>query len=152
MEFVTGGNLREILLIRKTLTVSESLRILEDCASALTYAYARGVTHRDIKLTNILISSQGNAKLVDFGLAQFYAGSNKEDDKHRAERTVDYAGLEKGTGVKTGDVRSDIFFLGCVLYEILTGRAPIEISRDRHARQAMMRFQQVPPLPTDEVQ
>src|SRR5437868_6125587 len=51
MEFVEGGNLREILQIRKTLTVPEALRILEDCTSALAYAYARGLTHRDIKLT-----------------------------------------------------------------------------------------------------
>jgi len=68
------------------------------------------------------------------------------------ERTVDYAGLERATNVKTGDVRSDIFFLGCVLYEILTGRAPIETTRDRNARMAQQRFQQVPPLPPDEVQ
>ena len=73
MEFVEGGNLREILQIRKKLSVAESLRILEDAAAGLTYAYSRGVTHRDIKLTNLLISSQGGAKLVDFGLAQFFA-------------------------------------------------------------------------------
>ena len=55
------------------LTPAEALRILEDCASGLAYAYARGVTHRDIKLTNLLISTQGGSKLVDFGLAQFFS-------------------------------------------------------------------------------
>src|ERR1700692_2025671 len=63
MEFVEGGNLKEILAIRKKLTPAESLRIVEDAAAGLAYAYARGVTHRDIKLSNLLISSQGHAKL-----------------------------------------------------------------------------------------
>jgi tRNA A-37 threonylcarbamoyl transferase component Bud32/CheY-like chemotaxis protein len=150
MEFVEGGNLREILQIRKKLTVAESLRILEDSASGLSYAYARGMTHRDIKLTNMLISSQGEAKLVDFGLAQFFASFAKEEEK--VDRTVDYAGLERATGVKTGDVRSDIYFLGCVLYECLTGRSPIVMSRDKHARMRKERFEQVPPILPDEVQ
>ena len=58
MEFVEGGNLREILQIRKKLSPAEALRILEDAAAGLTYAYSRGVTHRDVKLTNLLISSR----------------------------------------------------------------------------------------------
>jgi eukaryotic-like serine/threonine-protein kinase len=151
MEFVEGGDLREILNIRKKLEVKEALKIIEDAAAGLAHAYSRGVTHRDIKLTNILISSQGSAKLVDFGLAQFYAGSSKQDEKNRKERTVDYAGLEKATGVKKGDVRSDIFFLGCVLYELLTGRPPIEMTRDRSARRSARRFEDVQPLPPSEV-
>jgi serine/threonine protein kinase len=114
MEFVEGGNLREILQIRKRLTVAESLRILEDCTSALVYAFNHGMTHRDIKLTNILISSTGEAKLVDFGLAYILARGAKEEAK--IDRTVDYAGLERATGVEPGDPRSDIYFLGCVFY------------------------------------
>ena len=152
MEFVEGGNLREILEIRKKLSVKEALKIIEDSTAGLAFAYSRGITHRDIKPTNILISSQGTGKLVDFGLAQIYSGAGKEDDKLRVERTVDYAGLEKATGVKPGDVRSDLFFLGCVLYEMLTGRSPLEMTRDKNARASVQRFQQVPPLPADEVQ
>ncbi len=151
MEFVEGGNLREILQIRKKLSVAEALRILEDAAAGLTYAYARGVTHRDIKLTNLLISSQGGAKLVDFGLAQFFAAMEREN-KEKVDRTVDYAGLEKATNVKTGDVRSDIFFLGCVFFEMLTGRPPIAMMRDKHARMQKQRFDNIPSLPRDEVQ
>jgi CheY-like chemotaxis protein len=149
MEFVEGGTLKDILAIRQKMSVAETLKIVEEATAGLAYAYSRGVTHRDVKVTNILISSQGTAKLVDFGLAQFYAGSNKEDDKKRMERTVDYAGLEKATGVKKGDVRSDIFFLGCVVYQMLTGESPIASTRDRSARQSALRFQQVPPLPAD---
>lgn len=149
MEFVEGGNLREILQIRKTLTPAESLRVIEDCAAGLVYAYSRGMTHRDIKLTNILISSLGEAKLVDFGLAQFFASFAREEEK--VDRTVDYAGLERATNVKTGDVRSDIYFLGCVLYECLTGRAPLEMTRDKHARMRRERFEQVIPINPKEV-
>jgi eukaryotic-like serine/threonine-protein kinase len=149
MEFVEGGNLREILAIRKTLTPAEALRIVEDCASGLAYAYSRGVTHRDIKLTNLLISSTGECKLVDFGLAQFFASFAKEEEK--VDRTVDYAGLERATGVKQGDVRSDIYFLGCALYEMLSGRSPLVMTRDRHARMRRQRFEEVQPLNPGEV-
>jgi CheY-like chemotaxis protein/tRNA A-37 threonylcarbamoyl transferase component Bud32 len=151
MEFVEGGNLREILQIRKTLTPAESLRILEDCASGLAYAFARGLTHRDIKLTNILIHSSGSAKLVDFGLAQFFATLAKTE-KEKVDRTCDYAGLERATGVKHGDVRSDIFFLGCVFYEMLTGRPPIAMTRDKHARMRRDRFAEIKALDRQEVQ
>jgi CheY-like chemotaxis protein/tRNA A-37 threonylcarbamoyl transferase component Bud32 len=149
MEFVEGGNLREILQIRKKLTVAESLRIIEDAASGLTYAYSRGMGHRDIKLTNLLISSTGEAKLVDFGLAQFFASFAKEEEK--VDRTVDYAGLERATGVKTNDVRSDIYFLGCVLYECMTGRSPLTMTRDKHSRMRKERFETVPPINPNEI-
>src|SRR5205807_8807206 len=84
MEFVEGGNLREILQIRKTLDLPHALRILEDAASGLAYAYSRGITHRDIKLTHLLISTTGEAKLVDFGLAQMFAALTRQ----HADRTV----------------------------------------------------------------
>jgi serine/threonine protein kinase len=149
MEFVEGGNLREIMQIRKTLKVEEALRILEDAVSGLAYAYSRGVTHRDIKLTNLLISSSGEAKLVDFGLAQMFASMSREDEQ--VDRTVDYAGLEKATGVKSGDVRSDLFFLGCVFFETLTGRSPITMTKDKHQRMARRRFEEAQKLKPGEV-
>jgi serine/threonine protein kinase len=149
MEFVEGGNLREIMQIRKKLTVAESMHIIEDAANGLAYAYSRGLTHRDMKLTNILVSSSGTAKLVDFGLATFYTG--EQEGGKKMERTVDYAGLERATNVKQGDVRSDIYFLGCVLYEILTGRAPLEATRNKLARMAKSRFEAVDPIEKDEI-
>ncbi len=149
MEFVEGGNLRDILAIRKKLEPLEALRLLEDAAAGLAHAHARGVSHRDIKLTNILISTQGNAKLVDFGLAKYFQLSNSDED--RVERTVDYAGLEKTTNVKAGDLRSDIYFLGCVFYEMLTGRPPLDPTRNKLARMARHRFDNVIPISRAEV-
>jgi serine/threonine protein kinase len=101
-------------------------------------------------LTNILISSQGTAKLVDFGLAKIYSSLGAKESE-KVERTVDYAGLEKATNVKSGDVRSDIYFLGCVLYEILCGKPPVPRTRDRFARMQKQRFDNVPPLSHDDV-
>jgi CheY-like chemotaxis protein len=147
MEFVEGGNVREILNSCKKMEPLKALKLIEDAATGLAYAFSRGLTHRDIKLTNILVSSQGTAKLVDFGLARIFS-----DDKEQVDRTVDYAGLEKLTGVKSGDVRSDIYFLGCVLYEMLSGRSPLEMTRDRNARMNPRRFTEVQPLTKADVE
>jgi serine/threonine protein kinase len=141
MEFVEGGNLRDILGSQKKLGADESLRILEECASGLAYAYTRGLTHRDIKPSNILISTQRTAKLVDFGLAEITGSAIKEEDDTHVDRTVDYAGLERATGTKVGDSRSDIYFLGCVFYEMVTGRPLLAVTKDMKARMQPQRYE-----------
>jgi serine/threonine protein kinase len=152
MEFVEGGNLRDILAIRKKLDVKEAIRILEESASALAYAYSRGLTHRDLKPSNILLSSGGVSKLVDFGLAEIAAGVSLADEEDTAvDRTVDYAGLEKATNVASGDVRSDIFFVGTILYEMLSGKPAMPPTRDRRARMQKQRFEKLPALSREEV-
>ena len=151
MDFVEGGNLRDLLQIRKKLSFDEALRYMEECAQGLAYSYLRGLTHRDIKPTNILIAaSNGQAKLVDYGLAEISAGSavylqrqDERDEDMAVDRTVDYAGLEKATNQKPGDVRSDIFFLGCVLFECVTGQPLMPVTRDRQARMMARRYQDV---------
>jgi serine/threonine protein kinase len=150
MEFVEGGNLRDFLAIRKKLEPVEAMRLLEDATAGLVYAHSLGVSHRDIKPTNILISTQGVAKLVDFGLAGIYSAEADGSDQ-KMYRTVDYAGLEKATGVKPGDIRSDIYFLGCVLFEMLTGRAPLDSPADPKARMKKQRFEQVVALKPGEL-
>src|SRR5262245_31540966 len=151
MDFVEGGNLRDLLQIRKKLGFEEALRYIEECTQGLAYSHQRGLTHRDIKPTNILIAaSSGQAKLVDFGLAEISVGSNvylqRQDDRDEdvaVDRTVDYAGLEKATNQKPGDVRSDIYFLGCVLYECVTGQPLMPVTRDRQVRMMARRYQEV---------
>lgn len=140
MEFVEGANLRDLLYIRKSFDTTETLKRLEDVARALTYANSKGITHRDIKPTNILISSSGTAKVTDYGLAQITARFITEADKGSQQRTVDYAGLERATDAPYGDVRSDIYFTGCVAFEMLTGRHALAHTRNKHARMARDRF------------
>jgi eukaryotic-like serine/threonine-protein kinase len=148
MEFIEGGNLRDLLQARKKLGADEALRIMDECAQGLAYSHARGLTHRDIKPTNILIAvATGQAKLVDYGLAEISQGSSvhlqRQDDRDEdvaVDRTVDYAGLEKATNQKPGDVRSDIYFLGCVLYECLTGATLMPVTKDRQARMQARRY------------
>jgi serine/threonine protein kinase len=144
--------MKEIDSSTRGLEPAEALRIMEDAVAGIAHAYTQGVTHRDIKLTNILISTQGQVKLVDFGLAGIFVRKGLElEGQEKVDRTVDYAGLEKATGVKPGDVRSDIYFLGCILYEMLTGRSPLELTRDARARASQQRFSSVTPMSPDEV-
>ena len=149
MEFVEGDNLKNILNARKKLEVDESLQIMEECADGLAYAWARGLTHRDIKASNILMGTDKVAKLVDFGLAEINTGAAlimtgvKNTDEEQADRTVDYAGLERTTGVKSGDIRSDIYFLGHVLFELMTGIPLMPLTKDKHARMSRRRFEDV---------
>jgi eukaryotic-like serine/threonine-protein kinase len=151
MEFVEGGNLRDLLKMRKRLDPSEVLRYMDDVTAGLSYAFSRGVTHRDMKLTNVLMSSGGMAKLVDFGLADTrHLRLHVTDDTH-VDRTVDYAGLEKCTGVPHGDVRTDIYFMGAVLYELLSGCSPLPMTRDPKERMKRERFVNVQPLDKTEI-
>lgn len=123
MEYVEGSNLRDFLKLRGRLGETESLPLMLGLVSALQFSNAQGISHRDIKGTNILIASNGVAKLVDFGLATI-EGDDKKVAAH-GQRTVDYSALERTCGSPKGDPRSDIFFLGCLFYQMLTGVLPL---------------------------
>jgi serine/threonine-protein kinase len=144
MDFIEGRNLREFIKIRKKLEANEATRMVAEIASALAYAGERGLLHRDLKLSNVLVSSRGEAKLVDFGLA--HGDRERSDDTTVNPRTIDYAGLERATGVKRDDPRSDIYFLGCIYYHLLTGQSPIVETKDRTQRLSKTRFQNVTPI------
>jgi serine/threonine-protein kinase len=147
MDFIEGENLREFLKIRKKLDPQEATRLISDLASALAYAMEQGVAHRDLKLTNVLVSSRGEAKLVDFGLAATDA-SLADDQIGDApnQRTIDYAGLERATGVRKDDLRSDIYFLGVLYYHMLYGKSPLAETRDRIIRLSRSRYVDVLPI------
>jgi serine/threonine protein kinase/CheY-like chemotaxis protein len=138
MEFVEGSNLRDFLRIRGKLSTAEALPMITGLANGLKYSLEQGVTHRDLKATNILIASNGQAKLVDFGLATI------DDERKMAaahgQRTVDYSALERTCGSPKGDKRSDIFFLGCVFYQMLTGQLPLpEVETDDPLKKMLKR-------------
>jgi len=144
MEFIEGQSLREFVKLRKKIEPLEATRMMMGIVSALAYAAERGITHRDLKLTNVLVSSVGVPKLVDFGLAA-KERHGQEAESH-SPRTVDYVGLEKACGAKRDDTRSDIFFAGCIYYHLLAGKAPLLETKDRAKRLARSRFTDVVPI------
>jgi serine/threonine-protein kinase len=136
--------------VREKCEPAEAIRLMCDVCSGLAYAFDHGVTHRDLKLSNVLVSSRGRARLVDFGLASFAAG--KLSDEAIAQlpnpRTIDYAALERATGVRKDDKRSDIYFAGSILYHMLSGQAPLRETRDRIQRLSIQRFEEIVPITT----
>jgi serine/threonine protein kinase len=145
MEFVEGGNLRDFLNIRKKLSAVEATRCLIDMADALDYAARMGVTHRDLKLTNVLMSTRGVAKLVDFGLAGDEV-MDSEAGGDSLQRALEYATLERGTNAPPNDPRSDLYFLGGVYYELLTGVPPYPRTHSREERKQFSRYSSIRPI------
>ena len=125
MPYVEGESLRDRLNREKQLPVPEAVRIASEVASALDYAHRRGVIHRDIKPENILLHD-GQALVADFGIALAATGSG---DSRMTETgislgTPTYMSPEQATGGRHLDARTDVYALGCVLYEMLAGEAP----------------------------
>lgn len=145
MEFVEGGNLRDFLKIRGKLAPEEACRYVLDTAQALDYALGMGITHRDMKMTNVLMSSHGIAKLIDFGLAADES-LLKRIGTSDMQQAVEYTTLERGTGAPTNDPRSDLFFLGVILYELLSGMPPYARTRVVEERKQFHRYRDVRPI------
>jgi hypothetical protein len=143
MDFVEGQNLRDFYKVRGKFAPLEAARIAADMMAGLNYAFQKGITHRDLKMSNVILSSEGTAKLLDFGLA-----GNEEDAEGDLSnpRTIDYAGLERATNVRKDDTRSDIFFAGCIFYQLLTGRPALAETRERSQRLSKTRFQDIKPI------
>ena len=125
MPFVEGESLRARLLREKQLPLNESIAIAREVADALHYAHAQGVVHRDIKPENILLES-GHALVADFGIARALsnAAGEKLTETGVAVGTPEYMSPEQASGTGDFDQRSDIYSLGCVLYEMLAGTPP----------------------------
>ncbi|MCH8123358.1 MAG: protein kinase [Bacteroidetes bacterium] len=125
MPYVEGESLRERLNSEKQLPLDDSLRIAREVADALSYAHSHDVVHRDIKPENILLES-GHAVVADFGIARAItvAGGEKLTETGIAVGTPSYMSPEQASGEHQLGGRSDIYSLGCVLYEMLAGEPP----------------------------
>src|ERR1017187_9767247 len=132
MEFVDGMNLRLLLRTRK-FTPEEALAIVPPLCDALQFAHDRGIVHRDIKPENLLLDKSGRVKVVDFGIAKMLDTANGGGDGRTATPenvtqstvgTPGYSAPEQKTDPQRVDSRADIYSLGVVFYELLTGELP----------------------------
>lgn len=123
MELIDGTSLADMLRGGRTLTASHSASLMAQVAAALGYAHRNGVVHRDIKPGNILIASDGQVKVTDFGIAQAMSVEDQIAEAGSVMGTATYFSPEQAEGAPV-DGRSDIYSLGVVLYEMLAGRPP----------------------------
>ena len=130
MPYVEGETLQQRIEREKQLGVKESLAISTKVADALDYAHEHGVVHRDIKPANILLSERGEPLVADFGiaLAVAQAGAGRITETGLSLGTPHYMSPEQATGDRDIDPRSDVYALGCVLYEMLSGDPPFSAS------------------------
>jgi predicted Ser/Thr protein kinase len=127
MEFVDGANLRHVLQSGR-LQPQQALAIVPQICAALQYAHEEGIVHRDIKPENILLDKRGHVKIADFGLAKLTRRSNAEftlTGSRQVMGTLDYMAPEQRTAPQEVDHRADIYALGVVFYEMLTGHLPL---------------------------
>ena len=145
MPYVEGETLRDRIRREKQLPVGEAVRIAREIAEALDYAHKHDVVHRDIKPSNILLSG-GQAVVADFGIARAISVADQESltASGLAVGTPEYMSPEQGAGDTNVDGRSDIYALGCVLYEMLGGEPPFT---GRTAQNILARHRHDPPPP-----
>jgi eukaryotic-like serine/threonine-protein kinase len=125
MPFVEGESLRDRLTRERQLPVEDALRIAREAAQGLQYAHEHGVMHRDIKPENILLTQDGSTLVADFGIARAFGGGEARlTETGMAIGTPAYMSPEQASGDQILDARTDIYSLGCVLFEMLAGEPP----------------------------
>ena len=124
MPFVEGESLRERLRRERQLPVDDAIGIAREAARALDYAHEHGVIHRDIKPENILLTRDGSTLVADFGIARGLGSEEQLTQTGMAVGTPAYMSPEQANGDQRIDARTDVYSLGCVLYELLAGEAP----------------------------
>ena len=123
MPYVEGETLRERLERERQLPLADALAIAREVADALAYAHSRGLVHRDVKPENIMLSGS-HARLADFGIARALVGEGTAlTEAGMAVGTAAYMSPEQASGGRV-DARTDVYALGCVLYEMLAGQPP----------------------------
>lgn len=148
MELCEGVTLKDYLRKKHHLTWQETLYFAQQVARALDHAHSRGIIHQDIKPQNIMLLRDGTAKVMDFGIASF--ANNQETRKVTSEAigSVHYISPEQAKGI-TADFRTDLYSLGIVMYEMLTGTLPFR--GETAVAVVMQHMNTVPPVPSSLV-
>jgi len=121
MEFVNGRTLREVLAAAQRIQPRRALQIVADICAALEFSHRHGIIHRDVKPGNVMITKDGQVKVMDYGIAQALATSTR--DATAVIGTAQYLSPEQARG-ESVDARSDVYATGCLLFELLVGRPP----------------------------
>lgn len=140
-EYIEGTNLRDLVHANGPFPLAEALRCMLQVTDALLHASQREVVHRDIKPSNILLTPEGQAKLVDMGLARVERGGTQDHELTTSGVTLgtfDYMAPEQARDARLADVRSDIYSLGCTFYFVLVGQPPFP---DGTALQKLLKHQ-----------
>ena len=123
MEYVEGQTLREVLSTHGPLTVQESLDIIAGVLAPLDYSHRNGIVHRDIKPANVMLTPEGDIKVMDFGIARALEDTGSLTQTSSVVGTAQYLSPEQARG-EVVDARSDLYSTACLLYELLTGQPP----------------------------
>lgn len=129
MAYVDGHSLEQIIVQKRRLSEPETLRIFKDILNGLNFAHSKGVVHRDMKPSNILVDNKGSAKIMDFGIAMV-AGVERKTKTGITMGTAHYMSPEQIMTPKELDHRSDVYSAGVILYEMLTGKVPFDGDTD----------------------
>jgi beta-lactam-binding protein with PASTA domain/predicted Ser/Thr protein kinase len=145
MEFIEGRTLADYLSSGKTLPPMQAAQIAKDIAESLAVAHAQGVIHRDIKPANVMVTRDGKVLVMDFGIARLISGPETAPQTSAVLGTASYLSPEQAQGQPV-DARTDIYALGVVLYEMLTGRPPF--TGDSPMAIAYKQVNATPPAPS----
>lgn len=145
MEYIDGITLKEYIESRGSLRWNDAVYFTMQILRGLQHAHDKGIVHRDVKPQNIMVLADGTIKVADFGIARF-ARSNQRTITDMAIGSVHYISPEQARGEKT-DEKTDIYSVGVILYEMLTGKLPFDA--DSAVSVAIMQLQRDPQLPSD---
>lgn len=144
MEYVDGINLKQYLKKKGVLSWKEVLHFSTQIAKALSHAHSKGIIHMDIKPQNVILPKDGTVKIADFGIALLEESMDNNEGAEEAIGSIHYISPEQARG-ETVDARTDIYSLGVVMYEMLTGRIPFD--GDSVAEVAVKHFTVTPDAP-----
>jgi serine/threonine protein kinase len=157
MEYVPGRTLAQVLEKSKRLPVAAACHYIRQAAQALQHAHKQGMIHRDIKPHNLMLTSRGRIKVLDFGLSRLVDDQNRSAAGKRATAltqlgslvgTIPYMSHEQACNPRAADIRSDIYSLGCTLYHMLAGQVPFPLGT---ATEQMVAHLEQKPRPLTEI-